>query len=376
MIDRRRLHRTALKSALVATRIRDSIYARLRGHRARNAAGFDDLRRRFYRDYWSHASDAVGARLEDLGDGFLRIQRGAVCTLVRGYNVQMDDHVTLMAAGNKAFTHRRLTEQGHPTPSFREFSLSTLEHARRFLEQLDGNAVVKPAVDTGSGHGVTTGVDSTRALRRAAIHAAMWSPRLLIEPEVRGSSFRLLYLDGRFLEAVRRDPPVVTGDGKHSLKALMRDETEARLTARPIRALHPLTVDADCRAALRAQGLSPASVVELGRRVAVKSVVNQNAAPQNHRVSEELHPATVEMGRSVVSMFGIELGGIDVLTPDLSLPLADCGGVINEVNTTPGLHHHALVSGVQEPLPIGPMILEHLLSRSRTLRSAPTSAQC
>jgi cyanophycin synthetase len=32
--------------------------------------------------------------------------------------------------------------------------------------------------------------------------------------------------------------------------------------------------------------------------------------------------------------------GIDIITLDPSVPLSESGGVINEVNTTPGLHHH------------------------------------
>jgi D-alanine-D-alanine ligase-like ATP-grasp enzyme len=37
---------------------------------------------------------------------------------------------------------------------------------------------------------------------------------------------------------------------------------------------------------------------------------------------------------------GSDFLGVDVITPDPSVPLAQSGGVINEVNTTPALHHH------------------------------------
>jgi D-alanine-D-alanine ligase-like ATP-grasp enzyme len=37
---------------------------------------------------------------------------------------------------------------------------------------------------------------------------------------------------------------------------------------------------------------------------------------------------------------GSEFLGVDVITADPSRPLAETGGVINEVNTTPALHHH------------------------------------
>ena len=32
--------------------------------------------------------------------------------------------------------------------------------------------------------------------------------------------------------------------------------------------------------------------------------------------------------------------GIDIITTDCQIPLKESGGVVNEVNTTPALHHH------------------------------------
>jgi cyanophycin synthetase len=96
----------------------------------------------------------------------------------------------------------------------------------------------------------------------------------------------------------------------------------------------------------------------------VKTVVNQNASRENHCVREEVHPSIVQMGREIVALFGIELGGLDLLTSDIGVPLDESRGVINEVNTTPGLHHHALVAEVSKALPIGEMILEYLYSRT------------
>jgi cyanophycin synthetase len=37
---------------------------------------------------------------------------------------------------------------------------------------------------------------------------------------------------------------------------------------------------------------------------------------------------------------GLRLAGVDVITPDASRPLEEAGGVVAEVNGTPGIHHH------------------------------------
>ena len=202
-----------------------------------------------------------------------------------------------------------------------------------------------------------------RTMRRASHRAAADHRRMLVEEQVSGDSYRVLYLDGQFVDIVRRDPPRVVADGVSTIAGLMRAETLARLQASPLMALHPLSVDLECDVALRNQGLMRSSVPEAGRSVIAKAVVNQNAARENHCVRDEVHPSIVQMGHEIVSAFGIELGGLDLLTPDITRPLDEVGGVINEVNTTPGLHHHALMSEESKRLPVGEMVLEHVFAR-------------
>ena len=62
--------------------------------------------------------------------------------------------------------------------------------------------------------------------------AARFDPDLIVEEQIEGQSWRLLFIDGRFLDAVRRDPPRITGDGRHSIAALVAAENAARLTGR------------------------------------------------------------------------------------------------------------------------------------------------
>ncbi|REJ72184.1 MAG: hypothetical protein DWQ29_21825 [Planctomycetota bacterium] len=48
----------------------------------------------------------------------------------------------------------------------------------------------------------------------------------------------------------------------------------------------------------------------------------------------------VEAGRRAVDAIGARLAGVDVISPDLTTDLESAGGVVLEVNTTPGLYIH------------------------------------
>jgi cyanophycin synthetase len=95
--------------------------------------------------------------------------------------------------------------------------------------------------------------------------------------------------------------------------------------------------------------------------VAVKGVVNQNRATENESVLSAVHPAVIETGRRAAGALGVELAGVDVMTPDFGEPLEQAGGVVIEVNTTPALHHHYLVRSPDAAVPVADRILEGLL---------------
>src|SRR5205823_1807486 len=99
-----------------------------------------------------------------------------------------------------------------------------------------------------------------------------------------------------------------------------------------------------------------------GSTIAIKRAVNENAAPQNHVVTGQVHRSTVALGSRVVSDLGIRLAGVDILSPDISQPLAANGGCFGEINTTPGLHHHYLIAETRKGPGIAEILLEHLFA--------------
>ncbi len=291
---------------------------------------FNRLRDALYRDFWLATAAAVGATVEPLGHGYSRIARAGQWTMVRRSEVMLDDHLSLELAGNKPLVYQLLAEYGFLASRHREFTLAAMDPAYQLLRDAGSRAVVvKPAYGTGSGRGVTTGIRDPKALERAAQRAAGFCADLLVEEEYSGSSYRLLYLDGELIDAIRRDPPAVTGDGHHTIAALIAAENRDRIAASPIRSLHPIAVDMECRGYLREQGKSLGDTPDAGERIAVKRVVNQNSARENHRVLETVHPRIADVGARIVKTFGLSLVGVDLITDDISAPLEDTGGVMN-----------------------------------------------
>jgi cyanophycin synthetase len=325
---------------------------------------FRVLRERFYDTLWRDAATSVGAEATRLANGLLQIRRGPLATFVDQSDVMLDSAITSRLLLNKAITYEWLAAKGLRTPRSVAFDLDTLALAEAFMAAQSGPVVVKPADGTGCGHGVTTHIATREALRDAALHAAAFHAHLLVEEQLPGASYRLLFLHGECLDAVRRDPPVLSGDGRSTIRQLAQQENNRRRDGE-ITALSPLIADRECCNTLSRAGLTPASVPAKGVSVRAKLAVNENAARENHVVRDEVHPEIVETCRKIAHDFAVSFAGFDVMAEDISLPPGAGGTVYTEINTSPGIHHHYLVAEQAKRAPVAKIVLEHLFTHRR-----------
>lgn len=294
-------------------------------------------RAKFYDTIWRRAAESMSAQVADIGDGMLEFVSGnREARVVRNYT-PLDDAVTLRYAGNKPAVHERLALANIPTPAWRTFSLNDMDPAIDFLQQR--TCVVKPARYTGAGSGVTTNVQTRSQLRKAVSFAFAFDRSILIEEQIAGENYRLLFLDGELLEVVQRHPPTVTGNGKDTIASLVKRENQLRIEQGWRRAQTLISFDADFTYTLRQQGMSGRFIPQADEVVRVKTVINENRAAENELVSD-VAGGIVDTCREAASAVGCRLAGVDIVCADIRRPFEETGGVVLEVNTTPGLYHH------------------------------------
>jgi cyanophycin synthetase len=346
----------------------------LRRLRGGGGAGFPpEVRDAVYAAIWRDAADRAGADVRDLGSGFLEIGRAAALLKVWQQVVPLDDPVTLRLALDKPVVHRLLRDASVPVPEHLEWSFADYEPALEFVAAAGGPCVVKAASGTGGGEGTTAGVDSPARLMRARLRAGRFGGRLLIERQVPGPVYRLLFLDGELIDVIRHVPPRLTGDGSATVEGLIAAENERRLSAAGEAGLSLLDVGLDTIFTLERQGLRLASVVPAGAEIAVQTVTNDNRIEDTETIRDGLHPELVAASRRAALAVGLRLAGVDVITPDASQPLEQVGGVVAEVNGTPGIHHHYHVADRANATPVAVPILERALQEREQGRPSTDS---
>jgi cyanophycin synthetase len=282
----------------------------------------------------------LGATWKVLGSGVTEIVLDEARTWVSDNTCAIDDPVTLGVLADKPLTYQLLEEEGLPTPRHTTFTLKRLSTAITFLEQAGGDCVIKPARGTGGGRGITAGVRTRRHLARAAAAAAAYCNDILIEEQIEGDNYRLLYLDGELIDAFVRRSPSVVGDGQSTIARLIRDANEDRLRHGTARSQVLLTVDMDVRRTLDRQGYALRSVPPKGAVVNLKTVVNENCGADNSSCAHLLSASIIEDGARAVRKVQARLAGVDVIVSDPAATLQAGGGVILEVNAPPNFYYH------------------------------------
>jgi cyanophycin synthetase len=313
---------------------------------------------REYRNYWFEAATLLGADFAELAPGVWQVRLGERQTRLVNFVTECDDPVTLHLAGDKPFGYALAQRAGVPSPEHRVVSLGSAGEAEQLLRG-GMPLVVKPAARTSSGLGVTTDVRTLSGLRGALALASLYDKRILVERMVLGESYRLLYLGGRLIHAVRRRGLRVTGDGQRSVGQLLA------AAGHP-----PLEHDDLVRATLAAQGMTLATLPARGGEILVRGLPSGGGKRELRTVYDEAVSARccadlAREGQRVVEALGSEFAGVDVITTDPATSLGRSGGAFIEINTTPGIHHHYVAGGDPTATPVAVMVLEYLLARRR-----------
>lgn len=229
---------------------------------------------------------------------------------------------------DKMVTKRFLQKMGMPVAEGMAFL--DKNQALQYFRKQERVQVVKPAIGYG-GYGVSTGIKNDADFERAWQLATRYGRRVVVEDFLPGDEVRMLTVGGRFVTAMCRLPAMVTGDGIHSLEALVKRKNAARML-NPMLRLYPIT-NFDY---LYAKGLDLSHVPALNEQVRLSSVSNLGMGGDSVNVTEVLHKDIVaRIEQAARTIPGATLLGFDVLIRDFSAGGGDDNISIVEINFNP-----------------------------------------
>lgn len=241
-------------------------------------------------------------------------------------------------AQDKELTKILLEAAGVPVPKGRP--VDDVEDAWAAACEVGLPVVVKPQ-DGNQGKGVTVNVNTRAQLEGAYRAAAEISRNILVERYLPGHDYRLLVVGNKLAAAARRDPPLVVGDGIHTVRQLVDQvNSDPRRGEGHATSLTKIRFDDIALARLADQGMHADSVPAKGQRVILRNNANLSTGGTATDVTDDVHPDVAMRAVAAAQMIGLDIAGVDVICESVLRPLEEQNGGIVEVNAAPGLRMH------------------------------------
>lgn len=290
------------------------------------------------------------AAAEERGIPWLRLNRHSLVQFGHGRYQQRiqatttgrTSNIAVELASDKEETNSILRDLGLPVPKQRIVRSAT--EAVRAAGRIGYPVVVKPLAGN-HGRGVSINLRTPDEVRVAYDKAREHGRTIIVESHIEGFDHRLLVINGELVAGAKRVPGHVVGDGKHTIEALVETVNEdPRRGVGHEKVLTRLEFDHQAERMLAKCGYDRNTVPEKGEVVYLRLTANLSTGGTAIDVTDIIHPDNREMAIRAINAIGLDIGGVDFLTRDISESYRDAGGGICEVNAGPGFRMHVAPS--------------------------------
>lgn len=248
-------------------------------------------------------------------------------------------------ACDKEGTKTILQDAGVPVP--KGTTIQFFEELESAIDDVGGYPIVIKPLDGNHGRGITIDINSFKEAEAAYDLASEESKTrtVIVERFYQGSDHRLLVVNGKLVAVAERVPAHVVGDDKHTIQELIDITNEdPRRGEGHDNVLTRIKVDKTVLGMLDKQGLRLDTILDKGEIVYLRATANLSTGGSAIDRTDDIHPENLWIAERVAKIIGLDIMGIDVVTPDITKPLKEVDGVIVEVNAAPGFRMHVAPS--------------------------------
>lgn len=240
--------------------------------------------------------------------------------------------------------------------------------------------VVKPVAGH-KGQGVKTGIESEEEVRKQFKNIVKLAQEqgtafegALVQQQIYGWDHRILCIGKKYAATLKRIPAYVMGNGKDTIKELIRVENEKEVRIDNARSpLCKIKIDDDLIDYLKLRGMTVDTVPADGQEVILRRVANISAGGVSINVTKDIHPDNIKMVESIAKFLDVTCLGIDVLSADISKPWYEGNFGIIEINAGPGVFMH-LAPAEGGSVDVPGHIMEHLFGKIEGFDRVPIIA--
>jgi cyanophycin synthetase len=277
-------------------------------------------------------------RLND--QSFVQLGQGKYQQRIRATMTSRTSALGVDIAGDKKLTTSLLASAGLPVP--RSELVRSDDEAVLAAVRIGYPVVTKP-LDGNHGRGVGLDLRNEEDVRRGYERAIRQtrSGVVVVESFIQGNDYRVLVIDGHMVAVAERVPAHVIGDGEHTVRQLVEiTNKDPRRGIGHEKVLTRIKLDDAAEELVNKQGFGLDAVAPKDAVVKLAATANMSTGGISIDRTFEADHDNIEIAEEAARVVGLDVAGIDFLTPDICQPVRESGGAIVEVNAAPGFRMH------------------------------------
>ena len=238
-------------------------------------------------------------------------------------------------ARSKFHTAGALRSAGLPASQPRR--IGSADDAVLAADRMGYPVVLKPN-DQDGGVGVFAGLQTADEVREAYRETAAAAGVVLIEKHFPGNDYRLTVHEDQIVKVEQRAACGIVGDGAATVAELVEAKQASTHLRRILRETGkiPLSLDREAMGLLSAEGLTESSVLEKGRRIALRRKNNISSGGEQLAVKlSDVHPDNAALAVRAARLMFLDIAGVDLIIADIGQSWNVTGALICEVNAQP-----------------------------------------
>jgi D-alanine-D-alanine ligase-like ATP-grasp enzyme len=237
-------------------------------------------------------------------------------------------HIATVTSTNKIIANRLMARAGLPVP--RQLVVRQTQEAVNALKKLGAPVVVKPH-NQDYGTAVFPQLEKETEVRQAFKVASRYGA-VIVEKHIKGDNHRIMVINGRYISARQQRPAHIVATGRDTIAEIHSNANQARLA----KGWKAIPADAEATDLIVRQGFDWSSVPDAGHTIYFRRQANLSTGGSMEICTDRVHPENKLMAERAAEVLGIDIAGIDFISPDISQSFLDGVGAICEVNVNPG----------------------------------------
>lgn len=287
----------------------------------------------------------IGLKVQviDENDQFLRLEyKGKIEYVKNGNMTSKDSYISPLIMENKIVTKKILDEQGFRVP--RGYEISNLEEAVRIFNYVKNKPIVIKPKSTNFGLGISIFKHGTTSLddySKAIKFALKEDKDVLIEEFIEGTEYRFFVIEGKTKAVLLRVPANVEGDGKHTIRELVKIKNgnplrgDAKKT--PLKKIELGEIE---ELQLKEQGFNFETVLENGEIAYLRENSNISTGGDSIDMTDEVHQSYKELAVKITDAMMAKVCGVDLIIPNIKKEVTKENYGVIEANFNPMMMMH------------------------------------